>query len=147
MHQISQQHIDSVEALENLTNVDEILDEQLLDQRAKNRKCFMKVLQTVKLLCQRNISLYAEDTKDSNVYHFVKARALDDPDLMLWIEKKRGCYLCHQVITEIVHLMAIQVLDKNILSQIQKGNVLKFSYLLSNTKNFALASPIHFHAE
>jgi hypothetical protein len=41
---------------------------------------------------------------------------------MQWLEN-RGIYLHHQIIrTEIVEIMAIKVLRKNILRQIQKDN-------------------------
>ena len=126
MHQNSQQHKDSMAAFENLKSsgnkVDEMLDTKTLNDRARNRKCFMKILQVIRLLAQRNIPLVDKDTRNSNVYHFTKLRALDDPDLEKWLEKKRGIYLHHEIITDIIERMAMKVLREKILRPIQKGN-------------------------
>ena len=102
--------------------MDEIFDTKALDDRARNRKCFMKILQVIRLLAQRNIPLVDKETRNSNVYHFTKLRALDDPDLEKWLEKKRGIYLHHEIITELVDLMAMKVLREKILRPIQRGN-------------------------
>ena len=124
LHQNSQQHKDVMAAFKNLksSGVDEILDTKTLNDRARNRKCFMKILQVIRLLAQRNIPLVDKDTRNSNVYHFTKLRALDDPDLEKWLEKKRGIYLHHEIITKIVEIMAMKVLREKILRPIQKGN-------------------------
>ena len=67
LHQDSQQHKDVMAAFKNLkssgNNVDEILDTKTLTDRARNRKCFMKILQVIRLLAQRIIELVDKQTR------------------------------------------------------------------------------------
>ena len=55
--------------------MDVIFDTKTVNDRAMNRKCFMKILQAIRLLAHRNFALVDKQTRNSNVYHFTKLRA------------------------------------------------------------------------
>ena len=92
------------------TQIHAILDTQASKQMAINRKCFMKSVQNLQFLALNNIAIQGHEKEKANFFGLAKLRANDDDDLVNWIEKKRGNYMCHNVQNEILELMAEEVL-------------------------------------
>ena len=125
MHQESEEHgwakwkiVDAPKS----TQIYEVLDTHAEKQMAKNRKCFMKLLQNLQFLALNNIAIQGHEKEKSNFFGLAKLRANDDEDLVNWIEnKKRGNYMHHNVQNELLELMAKEVLNKNIMKQIKEA--------------------------
>ena len=76
-----------------------------------DRKCLLKILETIKVLAARNIALRGHEEhgfKDSNLYEICKLRGSDDSDFMNWIDKKRGSYLSHDCQNEMITSIALE---------------------------------------
>ena len=122
-HESSKEHKDAtiVSALMAKTSsIDEVLDKGKTSERARNRKCFIKVIDSLLFLAIENIAIRKHETKDSKIYKLVKLRAKDDPDLLNWIEKKRGNYMSPEIQNEIFQLMGKEILHQ-VLEPIKKA--------------------------
>ena len=144
MHQSSEEHIWAKLQIQasKTAQVDEILEKQCETQRALNRKCFIKVLQNILYLSTENIAFRGLEKSDSKFYNLVKLRALDDENLMNWIEKKRGNYLHHEIQNEILKIMANTLMRDHILKRIYEGYIFHQNILFITNiwQNFLLFS-------
>ena len=102
--------------------VDEMLEICDENQKAKNRKCFMKLVQNLQFLAMNNIAIRGHTKEDSNVFQLAKLRASDDPELQKWIEKERGNYLCPNNQNEVLEYMKEELLNKHILKRIHEAD-------------------------
>ena len=124
-HEKSDFHKDSLFVIESLPktvpDVSEMMFNNLATEKAENRRCLIKIVENIKYHIDTNISFQGNDLDKSNFYKTAKLRALDDPKLGLWIEKKRGSYLHHECQNEILKIMAFSVLRK-VVKNIQSAD-------------------------
>ena len=121
----------------NSTQIDELFDKNCITQKATNRKCLLKILETIRALTLRNIALRGHEEhgfKDSNLYEICKLRGSDDSDFMHWIDKKRGTYLNHESQNDMLILMGMRVL-RELLRPIQEGTYSKCFEFESSKSN------------
>ena len=123
MHQLSVEHKEAtckVEA-QKFSPVDEILDKQLISQRAINRKCLIKIIQNVRFMALNNIAFLGEDKKSSKFYQLAELRGEDDMEFLQWINKPRGSYMHSEIQNELLEIMGHKILRESILKPIQNA--------------------------
>ena len=113
-HQESERHRVGVDyemtIAQTHTDVIELANEATKKLRMNNRRCFVKILESLQFLARQGLSLRGDDDSNSNFIQLLKLRCLDDPLLSTWLESKGGRYYSHQIQNEILSIMANNVL-------------------------------------
>eukprot|EP00112_Aurelia_sp_Birch-Aquarium-sp1_P002970 Seg13317.1 transcript_id=Seg13317.1/GoldUCD/mRNA.D3Y31 product="hypothetical protein" protein_id=Seg13317.1/GoldUCD/D3Y31 len=68
----------------------------------RNRRCFMKILQSIRYLGRQGIAFQGDTDEASNFLQLMKLRAMDDPTLGEWITRGQDTYLSHDIQNEIL---------------------------------------------
>ena len=81
------------------TDVIELANEATKKLRMNNRRCFVKILESLQFPARQGLSLRGDDESNSNFIQLLKLRCLDDPLLSTWLESKGGGgrYYSHQI--------------------------------------------------
>lgn len=91
-------------------NVSEMMDKAVKDNMMEDRRCFLKVLETLQFLGRQGIALRGDESDaDSNFIQLLKLRSKDVPELTNWLQKKTEKYTSHDIQNEIIMLMAHQI--------------------------------------
>ena len=75
-----------------------------------NRRCFLKILQSIRYLGRQGIAFQGDTDEASNFFQLLKLRAMDDPILSEWITKGQDTYLNHDIQNEILQIMSNDIL-------------------------------------
>ena len=102
----------------------------------------MKIIENVQFCALTNIAFQGQEAEDSNFQKLAKLRGKDDSDVEQWIKKGRGSYLHHDIQNELLKIMSLKVLRKNVLMPIQQGSFIKmpnaeFQIFFSSTGLFS----------
>ena len=77
-----------------------------------NRKCLMKIFETLQFLGRQRLALRGEENyENSNFIQLLKLRRKDLVKLNQWLEKKTDKYTSHDIKNELLTLMANQILS------------------------------------
>ena len=121
-HQSSQCHREAHEALvlfqkQVCTDVGELLSQEHQEEKAANRKMFLKILQNLRFLARQGLPLRGgcEDA-DSNFIQLLHLRSMDCPELISWMKKKTNKYTSHNIQNEFLQFMALQIVQEVIQS-------------------------------
>jgi len=114
-HAASACHRESVIAIQKLpkecSDVAEILSAEHQREKTINRKMFLIILQCLRYLARQGLALRGHNDDDnSNFTQLLHLKALDNPELVTWINKKTNKYTSPDVQNECLQLMALHVL-------------------------------------
>lgn len=90
-HQKSQCHklaVQSVELPQQCGDIGERLDTALAAEKKWNRSILVKIVENLRLMGRQGLSLQGSTDEDSNFIQILKLRAIDDPSILKWLEKK-----------------------------------------------------------
>ena len=87
-----------------------------------NRKCFLKIIETLLCLGRQGVALRGHAEDESNFYQLLELRAIDVPELRKWLDKpgRSDRYTSHDPQDEILQLAASSIL-RDIVSEIKSG--------------------------
>ena len=64
------------------------MSDAIAAEKKENIRCLIKILQNVVFLGRQGLALRGdEDDKSGNIYQLMLLRALDDPNLLKWINR------------------------------------------------------------
>jgi len=121
-HEKSATHKRAVEVVVTLSqthrDIGEMLSTSHASEKAVNRQCMMKVAQNIRFLARQGLSLRGDGTEDnSNFNQLLRLRALDDPNLLTWVQKKAEKYTSPEIQNELLKIMA-QAVTRDIASAV-----------------------------
>ena len=121
-HEKSATHKRAVEVVVTLSqthrDIGEMLSTSHASEKAVNRQCMMKIAQNIKFLARQGLSLRGDGTEDnSNFNQLLRLRALDDPNLLMWVQKKAEKYTSPEIQNELLKTMA-QAVTRDIASAV-----------------------------
>lgn len=102
-HQASDCHQEENEALilqpkHIRGDIGELLSQQHQEEKATNRRMFLKVLQIIKFLARQGLPLRSSDKDtDSNFIQLLYLRGVDCPEVKSWMNKKTNKYTSHDI--------------------------------------------------
>ena len=81
-------------------------------EKASKRKCLMKFAENIRHLSSQRIAFCGDgDEVHSNFMQLIHLRALDDPNLVVFVSKKTNKYTSPQIQNELLRIMALQSLQ------------------------------------
>ena len=124
-HQTSTCHKEANEAInllpnQLLGNVDDLLSQEIREQKADNRNMFMKILQNIRFLARQGLPLRSHEEADSNFLQLFRLRGLDCPLIEPWMKKKSDKYLSHAIQNECLLLLSSHIL-RNVANRIRES--------------------------
>ena len=85
-------------------------------------QCLVTITESIRFLARQGIALRGDgDERNSNFVQLLHVRAIDQPQLLSWLERKTDKYMSPQIQNEILTTMATTVL-RNISEAIQKAS-------------------------
>ena len=123
-HEASQCHKESNKANNLLPkqvgDIGEMLSKKHSDQKAANRKVFLRILQNLSILTKQGLALRGPHGEEvhSNFMQLFYLRGEDCPLIESWLSKKTNNYLSHQIQNECLQIMALHV---QILQQVSQN--------------------------
>ena len=115
-HQASECHREASEALILLpkqiqADVGELLSQEHKEEKATNRKMFLKILENIRFLSRQGLPLRGGNgDADSNFIQLLRLRGIDCPEIEAWMKKKTNKYTSHDIQNECLQIMALQIL-------------------------------------
>jgi len=112
-HQDSHCHKEAVLKTTATVNVSEILSSALAKEHLERRKCFLKVLSSVRFLSRQGLALRGDgDESDSNFMQLINLRSEDDERILDWVKKKTDKYTSPEMQNEMIKVMGLSILRK-----------------------------------
>ena len=112
-HQKSKLHVAALSlefVVPECGNIREMTSENLKTKMIENRKCLLKIIETIRFLGRQGLALRGrEDDENSNFWQLLKLRTKDFPILKEWTERKSEKYTSHDIQNEILSLMAHEI--------------------------------------
>jgi len=127
-HQSSDCHKETIEAVcllpaQLVGHVDELMSDETKQQKAMNRKIFIKILENTRYLAHQGLPFRGHDDSNGNFIQLMKLRGLDCPQIEQWMKKKTDTYLSHDIQDEILFLMSSHIL-RNVSKKIHGSGAL-----------------------
>ena len=109
-HELSQLHIESTMKIKLLQqpSVASQLSRQLTADQAKRREMLLKLLSSIKYLVRQGLPLRGHVKEEGNLIQLLKCRSEDVQGMDSWLESNK--YLSHEIINEMIKIMALGVL-------------------------------------
>lgn len=92
-----------------------------LKQMKDARTALLKILSSVQFLCMQGLAVHGHIDADSNLTQLLKLRSHDVPELNAWLERTSYKWISHDIINEMIELMAHAVL-RRITQEIRQSN-------------------------
>ena len=110
-HEKSATHKLAVEVVLTLSqthkDIGEMLSTSHASEKAVNRQCLMKIAQNIRFLARQGLSFRGDGAEDSsNFNQLLHLRALDDPSLLTWVQRKAEKYTSPEIQNELLKTMA-----------------------------------------
>ena len=113
-HQKSKCHIAALTfeiTIPQCGNVREMTSEKIKSDMQENRKCLIKIIESLLFLGRQGLALRGdENDENSNFMQLLKLRSIDFPKLKEWLKKKTEKYTSHDIQNELLMLMAHHIL-------------------------------------
>ena len=113
-HQKSKCHIAALTfeiTIPQCDNIQEMTSEKIKSNMQENRKCLIKIIETIQFLGRQGLALRGDEgDENSNFMQLLKLRSKDFLKLKEWLEKKTEKYTSHDIQTVLLKLMAHQIL-------------------------------------
>ncbi len=123
-HEGSNYHRSAVEALASTKqgiNVVAACSAGKLKQMKDARTALLKILSSVQFLCMQGLAVRGHTDADSNLTQLLKLRSHDVPELNAWLERTSYKWISHDIVNEMIELMAHTVL-RRITQEIRQSN-------------------------
>ena len=91
-------------------HVDELMSDEIKQQKAINRKMFLKILENTRYLARQGLAFRGHNDSNGNFIQLMKLRSLDCPQIEQWMKKKTDTYLSHDIQDELLFLMSSHIL-------------------------------------
>lgn len=102
-------------------NVAELINENTKTVMEFNRKCLIKIIESLQFFARQGIAVQGKTDAESNFIQLLKLRSKDVPILKDWLNKKTDKYTAHDIQNEILSLMSNAVV-RDIIEDIKKGD-------------------------
>ena len=113
-HQKSKCHIAALTfeiTIPQCGNIQEMTSEKIKSNMQENRKCLIKITETIQFLGRQGLGLRGDESdENSNFMQLLKLRSKDFLKLKEWLEKKTEKYTSHDIQNELLKLMALRIL-------------------------------------
>ena len=109
-HERCQVHMEACMKLEFLQqpSIATRLSSQLQENQEQRRKMLLKELSSIRYLARQGLAFRGHKESDGNLYQLLKLRACEIDGLELWLSE--GQYLSHDIVNELLEMMAHQLL-------------------------------------
>ena len=105
------QAIEDITLLQTTRDVGELLLSVHAAEKRKNQQSLITIAENIRFLARQGLALCRDgDRVASNFTQLLQLRAIDQPQLLTWMERKTDKYTCPQVQNEILTVMACTVL-------------------------------------
>lgn len=94
------------------TNVSALLSKSKLEEMKNARKALMTIISSLKYLGQQGLAIRGHTDKCSNIHQLLQLRAEDVPELKSWLQRTKYKWISHEVLNELISLLATDVLSK-----------------------------------
>ena len=102
-----------------LGNVGELLSQEHREEKAANRRMFVRILQNIRFLARQGMPLRGDvDDADSNFIQLLRLQSMNCPEMKTWLERKTDKYTLHEIQNECMQLMAFYIL-RNVAQNIR----------------------------
>ena len=138
-HEQSHAHSEAcvkISALKQPSVAAQLSTKVLMDQE-KHRNLLLKQLDCLQYLTRQGIAVRGHHDEDGNLYQLLKCRADDIVGMQQWIEG--GSYQSHDIINEMIQLMATQLLQK-LLKEIRSAEW--YSIIADETRDISGAEQL-----
>ena len=120
-HQKSECHREAILKLGAVPVVD-YLNPKYIQQKKSTSLMLKKIVETIYCLCRQGLALRgvcksgaSQTEPDSNLVQFLMLRALDDPQLLTFMQKESSNYLSPDIQNEIIRIIAHDILRKSLV--------------------------------
>ena len=118
-HEASDCHKEANEAVvvlpKQVGDIGEVLSVEVREEKRNNHKIFLTVLQNISFLGRQGLALQGgHEETESNFHQLFLLRAIDNPEIIPWMEKKTNKYTSHDIQNECLKIMALRALSKEI---------------------------------
>lgn len=121
--------VDTITLPKTTGDVCQMLSSSYKEETAVNRRCLKTIAESIRFLARQGIALRGDDDeKDSNFMQLLFLRASNDPELLLWLERKTNNYTSPDIQNELLKIMALRIL-RDISAAVQD---VKFFTLMSD---------------
>ena len=102
-------------------DIKEMQNESTASQMELNRRCLVKIVETLQFLARQGLVLRGDNRDDdSNFIQTLKVRAKDIPQLTDWMKRKQNKFMSHDIQNEIIQTMANQI-NRDITANIRNN--------------------------
>lgn len=144
-HEGSNYHRSAVEALaatKQGINVVAACSAGKLKQMKDARTALLKILSSVNFLCMQGLAVRGHTDADSNLRQLLKLRSHDVPELNAWLERTSYKWISHDIVNEMIELMAHAVL-RRITQEIRQSNPDGFyTIMLDETSDISIREQV-----
>lgn len=119
-HERSQVHREACMKFQSLEqpSIAARLSNQVLKDQKQKREMLMKELTSLRYLARQGLAIRGHNEEDGNLRQLLKCRADDDQGIEFWL--RDGRYLSHDIVNELLELMAHQLL-RGLLQEIRQA--------------------------
>ena len=102
-------------------DVKEMQNEATATQMELNRRCLVKIVETLQFLARQGLALCWDNSDDdSNFTQTLKLRAKDIPQLTDWMKRKQNKFMSHDIQNKIIETIANQI-TRDIIANIRNN--------------------------
>ena len=95
-----------------------MLSSQYAREKEENRAYLMQILSSICFLARQGLALQGDNDSDSNMHQLLLLRAIDNPKILSYLEKKKNKFTSPDIQNELINIMAQQIL-REIISKFQ----------------------------
>lgn len=101
-------------------NIREMTDTSIRASMKENRRCFIKIIESLQYLARQGIAMQGHTDSQSNFLQLLKMRCKDVKELKGWLSRKTNTYISHDIQNEILGLLANSVL-REVANDVRNG--------------------------
>ncbi len=105
----------------------------------ESTKALLNILSSIRFLAQQGLALRGHNDDDSNLYQLLKLRSEDVPELKTWLGRTNYRWLSHDVVNEILQMLADSVL-RDIICEVK--NEKYYSIMIDETSDIAVKEQV-----
>ena len=110
--------------------------EKLKTTMIENRKCFLKIVESLHYLSRQGIAVQGKTDAESNFMQLLHLRTKDYKPLKKWLETMNDTYTSHDIENEILNLMSHDVI-RSLMSDMKRGKCRYFSLIADEYTDIA----------
>lgn len=137
VHEKSQVHRSAAVAnasVDKGVNVLATLSQNKLKEMKNARQALLKILSSLHFLSQQGLAIRGHTDETSNIRQLLLLRSEDVPELKIWLQRSKFKWLSHDILNELLSLLAFEVLN-NLLLDIRSAQF--FSIIIDETTDLS----------